>query len=31
MAKDKAKKLADGIRANAKKYGIPVKKKPTKK
>ncbi len=28
---DKAKKLADGIRENAKKYGIPVKQKPAKK
>lgn len=30
MAKDKAKELADKLRTNSKKYGIPVKKKPKK-
>ncbi|QIG62547.1 hypothetical protein [Sporosarcina phage Lietuvens] len=30
MAKDKAKALADKLRANSGKYGIPVKKKPKK-
>lgn len=30
MAKDKAKEIADKLRANSTKYGIPVKKKPKK-
>ena len=31
MSKDKAKALADKLREDSKKYGFPVKKKPTKK
>ena len=30
MSKDKAKELADKLRENSKKYGLPIKKKPKK-
>lgn len=29
-SQDKAKELADGIRKNAAKHGIPIRKKPKK-
>lgn len=30
MKKDKATQLADKLRKNSEKYGIPIKKKPKK-
>ena len=30
MDKEKVKELADKLRADSKKYGLPIKKKPKK-